>query len=147
MMVVHDLVRAYTVTGRLPDAVEWPENTLQTLGSRFGKAGLESVGILNSLSIIYDQQQLLALRIQKEKLLPGHFDAVWTSNELGRVYRYLEKLLEGMTSYLQAVEILESLLPSDDLHIIWTINCLPRTYRFQGKLDEALTLHQYAVTS
>jgi hypothetical protein len=89
MMVVHDLVRAYTVTGHLPDAVEWPKNTLQTLGSRFGKAGLESVGILNSLSIIYDQQQLLALRIQKDKLLPGHFNAVWVSNELGRVYKHL----------------------------------------------------------
>jgi tetratricopeptide (TPR) repeat protein len=153
MMVVRDLVRAYTVTGRLPDAAAWLENNLQVLEGQFGKDSLESVWILNSLGMIYDQMQLFqksadtqlhALTIQKEKLPVGHLDAVWTSDELGRVYRHLSNLDEAEKMHLQALAILEELLPKDDPHIIWTINCLARTYRFQGKLDESLTLHQRA---
>lgn len=85
-----------------------------------------------------------ALNIQKEKLPAGHLNAVWTSNELGRVYRHLSKLEEAEAAYLQAFRILENSLPKEDPHIIWTINCLARTYRLRGKVDEAHTLRQSA---
>jgi tetratricopeptide (TPR) repeat protein len=156
MMVVRDLTRAYTVTGRLDDARKWLEETLQAQDERHGKDSLESVWILNSLGMIYDQMQLFqlsadiqlqALNIQKEKLPPGHLDAVWTSNELGRVYRHLWNLDEAEKMHFQALKILEGLLPKDDPHVIWTVNCLARTYRSQKKLDEALTLHQRAFAS
>lgn len=151
MMVVRDLARGYTVTGRLPDARKWLEDALSSQERQHGKDSLESVWILNSLGMIYDQMQLFslsaetqlkALNIQKEKLPPGHLDEVWTSNELGRVYRHLSQLDEAEKMHLQALEILEDLLPKDDPHIIWTINCLARNYRFQGKPDKALALHQ-----
>lgn len=156
MMVVRDLARGYTVTGRLPDARKWLEETLSSQEQRHGKCSLESVWILNSLGMIYDQMQLFslsaetqlkALNIQKEQLPPGHLDAVWTSNELGRVYRHLSKLEEAEEMHLQALKVLEDLLPKDDPHIIWTVNCLARTHRFQGNLDEALALHRQSCDS
>ncbi|RDW56366.1 hypothetical protein BP5796_13241 [Coleophoma crateriformis] len=156
MMVVRDLARGYTTTGRLDDARRWLEDTLAKQEENIGKDSLESIWILNSLGMIYDQlklfslsteTQLHALHIQKEKLAAGHLDIVWTSNELGRVYRHLSKLEEAETAHLQALQILEISLPKDDPHIIWTVNCLARTYRLRGKVDDALALHQRACTS
>lgn len=154
MMVVRDLARSYTVTGRLDDGRKWLEDTLVQQEAKHGKDSPETVWILNSLGMIYDQQrlfglsaetQLRALNIQKAKLPPGHLDAVWTSNELGRVYRHLSRLDEAVTAHLEALTILEGILPKDDSHIVWTTNCLARTYRFQGKLDDALALHRRAL--
>ncbi|RFU34722.1 hypothetical protein B7463_g1661, partial [Scytalidium lignicola] len=156
MMVVRDLARGYTVTGRLNDGKGWLENTLAQQEEKHGKGSIETVWILNSLGLIYDQMRLFplsaetqqqALSIQKEKLPPGHLDTVWTSNELGRVYRHLSRLDDAVTAHLQSLQVLESVLPKDDPYIIWTINCLARAYRYQGKLDEAIDLHQRGLES
>jgi tetratricopeptide (TPR) repeat protein len=74
-------------------------------------------------------------------------DAVWTTNELGRVYRHLQNLDESALAHKEALKILEPILPENDTHIVWTINCLARTYRFQDRLEEALTLHLQAYES
>ncbi|RDW65123.1 hypothetical protein BP6252_10774 [Coleophoma cylindrospora] len=132
-----------TTSGRLDDARRWLEDTPTKEEDNLGKDSLESIWILNSLGIIYDQlrllslsaeKQLYALHIQNEKLPAGHLDIVWTSNELGRVYRHLSKLEEAEIVHLQALQILEMSLPKEDPHIIWTINCLAHTYRVRGKV-------------
>ncbi|KAH8806116.1 hypothetical protein F5884DRAFT_469786 [Xylogone sp. PMI_703] len=156
MMVVRDLARGYTVTGRLNDAKRWLENTLSQQEETHGTGSLETVWILNSLGLIYDQMrdfplsaetQQHALDIQTEKLPPGHLDTVWTRNELGRVYRHLSRLEDAVTAHLQSLKILEAVLPKNDPYIIWTINCLARAYRHQRKLSEALALHERALES
>ncbi|KAF2690590.1 hypothetical protein K458DRAFT_426076 [Lentithecium fluviatile CBS 122367] len=61
MMVVRDLARSYMLDSRLPDAVRWLTDALRDIEERCGDADTQSVWILNSLGIMYDQQNLFSV--------------------------------------------------------------------------------------
>jgi tetratricopeptide (TPR) repeat protein len=151
MMVVRDLARAYTLAGRISDALQWLHSAIEKVKRQSSHLTIESIWLLNSLGIMYDQQkefgmsvdtQLEALDIQRRELPPEHLDIVWTMNELGRVYRHLWLLEDAEKMHMQALSILNVQFKESDPQIIWTKSTLGRTYRFQGRFIEALTLHQ-----
>ncbi|KAF7896510.1 hypothetical protein EAF00_006524 [Botryotinia globosa] len=154
-LIVRDLARAFTMAGKVDDAIDMFEKAL-THGPP-GDPSPESVRttwLLNSLGIMYDQKnltdlalrtQLKALAIQEKYLPPDHLDLALTLNELGRETRHLERYPESEQYHLRALNILRQSLPETDLQIIWTLNTLARCYRFQGRYPEALALHQLAL--
>lgn len=149
LMVIRDLAREYTHTGRLRDGVRWFEVTLAMQRERYGNESIETVWLLNTLGILYDQEQLpslsldtqkQALTIQAAALGPDHIETIWTKNELGRVYRHLGRLQDAEKMHLEALQILpESLVGTNgSSEIAWTLSTLGRVYRKGRRLEEAI---------
>ncbi|KAF7932838.1 uncharacterized protein EAE98_004137 [Botrytis deweyae] len=154
-LIVRDLARAFTMAGKVDQAIDMFEKALaQGLPGDPSPESVRTTWLLNSLGIMYDQKnltdlalrtQLKALSIQEKYLPPDHLDLALTLNELGRETRHLERYSESEQYHLRALNILRQSLPETDLQIIWTLNTLARCYRFQGRYPEALALHQLAL--
>ena len=154
LMVIRDLSREYTMRGTLANGERWLTNALETQRRRRGHSDISTAWLLNSLGIIYDQQQRIslssqtqesALAIQTSVLGPNHLETIWTVNELGRVYRHLSDLKKAEMMHQRALKVLRSVLDPQDLQIAWTLNTLARTYRRQCRFDEAIALHDQAL--
>lgn len=62
-------------------------------------------------------------------------------NEIGCLYRYLERVDESEAIHRHALTVLRANgLPATDLQIIWTVNTLGRCLRGAGRLVEATEL-------
>jgi len=150
LMVVRDLSRQFTQTGRLESAVRVFEDALIELHKSKDERDHEQTWILNTLGILYDQQGLtersaqvqeLALSMQMAALGPDHIEASWTMNELGRVYRHQGRYEEAERMHLDALSILTSVSadPDRDLEIAWTLSTLGRLHRKRRQFDLAIT--------
>lgn len=154
LMCVRDLAREYTMANKLPQGIELFTKALHNIRNNYSDDCTQIPWILNSLGILYDQQnntelatslQRQALAIQEKLLPPDHLDTTLTINELGRMTRHLGLYKEAETCHLRALHILRGILPESDLQIVWTINTLARSYRREGRLEEALVLHRQAL--
>ncbi|CAD6445346.1 a9bb4458-a7ff-4557-b5c9-8001b7ffca93, partial [Sclerotinia trifoliorum] len=154
-LIVRDLARAFTMAGKVDQAIDLFEKALTEglQGSPLPES-VRTTWLLNSLGIMYDQKnltdlalktQMKALSIQEKSLPSNHLDLALTLNEMGRETRHLERYSESEQYHLRALDILRQSLPETDLQIIWTLNTLARCYRFQGRYPEALNLHQLAL--
>lgn len=150
LMVVRDLSRQFTQTGRLERAVHVFKNALIEHCKATDEPDHERLWILNTLGILYDQQGLtelsaqsqeLALSLQTAALGPDHIETSWTKNELGRVYRHQGRYEEAERMHLDALSILTSVSadPDRDLEIAWTLSTLGRVHRKRGQFDLAIT--------
>ncbi|PQE26725.1 Tetratricopeptide repeat-containing protein [Rutstroemia sp. NJR-2017a BVV2] len=153
-LIVRDLARAYTMAGKVDQAIYLFSSALTRTHKSLGRYSLRTTWLLNSLGIMYDQKhltdlavqtQLQALAIQERYLPADHLDIALTVNELGRITRHLHHYEESEAYHLRALSILRQALPENDLQIIWTINTLARNYRFQLRYEEALALHRQAL--
>ncbi|KAI9642687.1 hypothetical protein NHQ30_008418 [Ciborinia camelliae] len=154
-LIVRDLARAFTMAGKVDQAIDMFEKALsQSPQGASSPQSVRTTWLLNSLGIMYDQKnltekalttQMKALSIQEKYLPPDHLDLALTLNELGRETRHLKKYSESEQYHLRALYILRKSLPETDLQIIWTLNTLARCYRFQDRYPEALNLHQLAL--
>jgi tetratricopeptide (TPR) repeat protein len=129
---VRDLARAYTLAGRISDALHWLHSAVRKAKGQSSHLTIESIWLLNSLGIMYDQQkefgmsldtQLEALEIQRRELPPDHLDTVWTMNELGRVYYHLGLSKDVKKMHMQALSILDVQFKESNPQIIWTKAC------------------------
>ncbi|KAJ8059585.1 hypothetical protein OCU04_011240 [Sclerotinia nivalis] len=154
-LIVRDLARAFTMVGKVDQAINLFEKALaQGFQGPPSPESVRTTWLLNSLGIMYDQKnltglaletQMKALSIQEKYLPSNHLDLALTLNEMGRETRHLERYSESEQYHLRALDILRQSLPETDLQIIWTLNTLARCYRFQGRYSEALNLHQLAL--
>ena len=152
LMVVRDLVREYTQTGRLAESVAWFERAIKDSESDIGARHPSSVWLINSLGLLYDQQGLvelssetqeLALAIQLKHLGPSHLETVWSRNELGRVYRHLGRLSDAEACHREALRTQLGSIPNAvsgnmNLEVAWTVSTLGRVYRKQQRFSLAL---------
>jgi len=154
LMVIRDLSREYTMRDALSDGELWLTKALNDQRARKGSSHISIVWLMNSLGIIYDQQQRVslsaqtqesALAIQTSVLGPDHLETIWTVNELGRVYRHLKDFEKAESMHRRALTVLCNVLSPKDLQIAWTMNTLGRTHRKQGRLAEAIALHDQAL--
>ncbi|KAH0537354.1 hypothetical protein FGG08_005833 [Glutinoglossum americanum] len=154
LMIIRDLSREYTMTGTLASGEEWLTTALNFQRARHGTSHISTVWLMNSLGIIYDQQQRVvlsahtqesALAIQTSVLGPSHLETVWTVNELGRIYRHLGDFDRAESMHKRALIALRKVLHPQDLQIAWTLNTLARTYRKQARFAEAIALHDQAL--
>ncbi|KAF8534845.1 hypothetical protein BDD12DRAFT_754871 [Trichophaea hybrida] len=156
LMILRDIARVYTQSGRLAVAEQWLDETLQKRVEIYGLGSVKTLWLMNSLAIIYDQQgrtaeakqmHMQALEIQEDHLGPEHPATIWTVNDLGRICRHLGELSEAENMHLRALAAQEKVLPPDHPEIIWTLNTLARTYRKQKRLEKAIELHKSALKS
>ncbi|KAF2095342.1 hypothetical protein NA57DRAFT_44624 [Rhizodiscina lignyota] len=159
MTVIRDLSRAFTLASRLQDGIDLLENTLIQHQARFGLGSKETIWIIQSLGIFYDQGgtpenykhasdlQNEALEIQRRVLPKAHLEIAWAKDELGRVHRHLSDLQTAEKMHQEALEILEHTLPEDAMMTIATRNALARTYRLQHRPEEALMEHKRALSA
>jgi tetratricopeptide (TPR) repeat protein len=154
LMVIRDLSREYTMRGTLLDGEQWLTDALNDQRVRHGFSHISTVWLMNSLGIIYDQQQRVslsaetqesALAIQTSVLGPDHLETIWTVNELGRIYRHLNDLDKAESMHQRALTVLRDVLHPQDSQIAWTLNTLARTRRKQRRFDEAISLHNQAL--
>ncbi|EXJ68341.1 uncharacterized protein A1O5_08133 [Cladophialophora psammophila CBS 110553] len=154
MMVIRDLVREFTMSGRLTDGEQWLAEGLENQRNILGQEHLSTAWFMNSLGLLYDQQQRVelsartqeqALAIQSLRLGPDHEETRWTVNELGRIYRHLHQYGLAEDMHLCSLQVLQNQYASDNLETAWTLNTLARTYRKQGRYNEALGLHEEAI--
>jgi tetratricopeptide (TPR) repeat protein len=154
LMVIRDLSREYTMRSTLSDGERWLTDALNDQRVRHGDSHISTVWLMNSLGIIYDQQQRVslsaqiqesALAIQTSVLGPDHLETIWTVNELGRVYRHLNDFDKAESMHQRALTVLRNALHPLDLQIAWTLNTLGRTRRKQRRFDEAIALHNQAL--
>ena len=156
VLTIRDLAREYTRRGRLDHGIDWLARCLKAVEHVHGPFTVHSTWLLNSLGILYDQQNKteLAIEVQKKALsiqvaiLPSdHLDITLTVNELGRVYRHIGRYKESEEMHLRALAILRGTLSDDDFQIIWTQNTLARNYLKQGRIPESIRLHERALAS
>lgn len=150
MMVVRGLARRLNRKNRLAEAV-------QLLEQRSVTADLnQNIFLVNILGVLLDQQGLTELALEKhreaqstQELLHGgdHLETLWSTNEIGRMYRHLGLLKESELMHRHSLTKLMMNLPEDHSEITWTINTLATTLRLQNRLDEALKLHLQAYHS
>lgn len=150
MMVIRGLVRRMNRKNRLDEAV-------QMLNRRsLVSEPYERTFLLNILGMLLDQQGLAGLALEKhreaysiqERFQGGdHMETLWSTNEMGRMYRHLGSLKDSESMHKRALANLMRTLPEDHPEIIWTLNTLATTLRLQGRLEEALTLHLQAFHS
>lgn len=156
IMLVRDLAREYTRTGRLEEAIARLKDLKARLDEQSEpRESSESVWTLIGLGILYDQQgeiqrsletQLEALAIQDNAPSCSMLQKSLTINELGRVYRHLGEYVKSTEMHLKALEILRSISLSDtDPQIIWTLSTLARSHRMDGRLKEGLRLSEQAL--
>ena len=154
VLFIRDLAREYTRRGRLDQGIDWLTQCLAAVEHAHGPDSTHSTWLLNSLGILYDQQdntelaievQLRALRTQEAILPHDHLDISLTFNELGRMYRHVGRYKEAEEMHLRALSTLRTTLPDDDLQIIWTKNTLARSYLKQNRIQESITLHEQAL--
>jgi tetratricopeptide (TPR) repeat protein len=154
LMVIRDLSREYTMRGTLLDGEQWLTNALNDQRVQHGVLHISTVWLMNSLGIIYDQQQRVSLSVQTQEsalaiqtsvLGPDHLETIWTVNELGRVYRHLNDFDKAESMHKRALMVLRNVLHPQDLQIAWTLNTLGRTHRKQRRFDEAIALHNQAL--
>lgn len=154
LMVIRDLSREYTMSGRLAEGEKWLTNALDIQQRRLGQENIATVWLLNSLGIIYDQQQRVelsartqehALAMQEAILGVDHLETIWTVNELGRIYRHLGNFAKAEHMHLRALRRLREALHPNDPQIAWTLNTLARNYRKQSRYREAISLHNEAL--
>jgi len=154
LMFIRDLSREYTMRGRLAEEERWLTDALDVQRLRFGQEHISTAWLINSLGIVYDQQQRVdlsaktqehALSIQEANLGPDHLETIWTVNELGRIYRHLGHLERAELMHLRSLQRLRTVLHPDDPQIAWTLNTLARTYRKQVRFTEAICLHSEAL--
>ncbi|KAL9114555.1 MAG: hypothetical protein Q9187_007460, partial [Circinaria calcarea] len=154
LTVIRDLSRECAMSGKLTECERWLTDALDSQRRRFDADHISTVWLMNSLGIIYDQQQRVelsaltqekALAIQESSLGTDHLETIWTINELGRVYRHLGHFEKAECMHLKALHKLRVILHPDDLQIVWTLNTLARTYRKQDRLGEAVGLHNEAL--
>ena len=154
VLTIRDLAREYTRRGRLDHGIDWLTQCLAAVEQAHGPGSVHSTWLLNSLGILYDQQdntgiaievQTEALRIQEALLPHDHLDITLTVNELGRIYRHMGKYKESEEMHLRALAILQTTLSDDDLQIIWTQNTLARNYLKQDRIPESIKLHEQAL--
>ena len=154
VLTIRDLAREYTRRGRLAHGIDWLTQCLAAVEQAHGPGSVHSTWLLNSLGILYDQQdnteiaiemQKKALRIQEAILPHDHLDITLTVNELGRIYRHMGKYKESEEMHLRALAILQATLSDDDLQIIWTKNTLARNYLKQDRIPESIKLHEQAL--
>ena len=154
VLFIRDLAREYTRRGRLDQGIDWLTQCLAAVEHAHGPDSTHSTWLLNSLGILYDQQdntelaievQLRALRTQEAIFPHDHLDISLTVNELGRVYRHVGRYKEAEEMHLRALSILRTTLSDDDLQIIWTQNTLARSYLKQNRIQESITLHEQAL--
>jgi tetratricopeptide (TPR) repeat protein len=154
LMFIWDLSREYTMGGRLAEEERWLTDALDVQRLRFGQESISTAWLINSLGIVYDQQQRVelsaktqeqALAIQEVNLGPDHLETIWTVNELGRIYRHLGHLERAELMHLQCLQRLRTVLHSDDSQIAGALNTLARTYRKQARFTEAICLHNEAL--
>lgn len=154
LMVIRDLSRECTMSGKLAKCEGWLVDALGLQQRRLGSEHVSVVWLINSLGIVYDQQQKpelsirtheQALAIQESTLGTDHLETIWTVNELGRMFRHLGDFAQAEQMHLTALERLRKILHPDDLQIAWTMNTLGRTYRRQRRFEEAIYLHTQAL--
>lgn len=156
MMIVRDLSRQFTHSGRLQSGIGLFESALVARQSVYGHTSLKTSWLLNTLGIMYDEAQQLcravatqekALGIQRETLGSEHSEPVWTETELGRIYRHQERLDDAERAHANALRILCSTRtdPGSDPEVAWTLSTLARVYRKQKRYDEALSMSTQAL--
>ena len=154
LMVVRDLSREYNMRGTLANGERWLTNALDNQRIRRGFSHISTAWLMDSLGIIYDQQQRTflsaqtqesALAIQTSVLGPNHLETIWTVNELGRIYRHLNDLDKAELMHQRALAVLRNVLHPQNLQIAWTFNTLARTYRKQRHFNEAIALYDQAL--
>ncbi|KIW86271.1 hypothetical protein Z517_01666 [Fonsecaea pedrosoi CBS 271.37] len=152
LMVIRDLSREYTMSNRLDQGERWMTEALRRKQESPQQDELSTVWLLNSLGIIYDQQQKVelaastqekALAIQEKHLGTSHPETIWTVNELGRMYRHLKRTPDSISMHLRALAVLET--SGDDLQVAWTLNTLARAYRQLGDPVTAISRHREAI--
>jgi hypothetical protein len=126
MMVIRDLSREFTMSGRLEDGERWLTEALDNQRSIRGPEHISTAWLMNSLGIIYDQQQRVelsaciqeqALAIQESNLGSEHPEAIWTVNELGRIHRHLQQYRKAEHMHLRALRVLRTTSPSEILRL------------------------------
>ncbi|KAF3201557.1 hypothetical protein TWF679_011301 [Orbilia oligospora] len=100
LMVIKDLCREYTIRQSLEGETRIRDE-LQKRQNQYGEEDISTAWLLNSLGIIYGQQQSKvelsiemhekALKIQKACFGPDHSETMWSINELERIYRQLKR--------------------------------------------------------
>ncbi|OAP62379.1 hypothetical protein AYL99_04582 [Fonsecaea erecta] len=152
LMVIRDLSREYTMGNRLDHGESWITKALRRKQESLKQDELSTVWMLNSLGIIYDQQQKVelaaatqeqALMIQERHLGATHLETIWTVNELGRMYRHLKRTQDSISMHLRALAVLET--TGDDLQVAWTLNTVARAYRQLGDPTTAISHHREAI--
>lgn len=151
LVCLRDLAREYTMAGEIDNGVAMFELVLKKVERLEGDITPRSCWLLNSLGILYDQQektylaqelQRRALAFQEQSLPSNHLDTVLTINELGRIARHLGQFEEAESLHRRALYVLEELFSENDLHVTWTKSALGRSLLKQGRPDEAISLHQ-----
>jgi hypothetical protein len=149
MMIVRDLARYLTQNKTLSEGIDLFESVLAANSIAGRSIEYDDVWIMNTLGILYDQagQVELATTTQEGALdvlsvIPEPNSAIsdqmiWTSNELGRMYRHQTRyaLAESMhLEALQALETSQACMMGEHrviLEIAWTKSTLARVYRAQ----------------
>lgn len=154
MMVMRDLARRLTAGGFLSQAVARLEEIKAPI-SLSSETRLPAPFILNILGLVYDQQgyrdmsrdaHLEALSLQEAaakisgKPESTDLEAVWSINELGRVYRHLGDLDEALKMHKAALTVLNKALAPDQPERLWTMATMARALREKGLPQEALEL-------
>ena len=152
LMIVRDIARVLTQTGRLDEGVRWFEDALDQFS--IADPAIARYWIMSTLGILYDQRGEIdrSLEVhhqvrdhQEANLGDKHLETLWTVNEMGRVYRHLGDYSKAEEAHETALASLGRILPHDHLEVVWTINTLARAYRKNGKLEEALRCHRIAL--
>ena len=158
MMVIRDLARHFTQSGRVQDGIDLFESALRETSNE----DVDAVWMLNSVSLFHDQigQIDRAVQIQEqalEVLIIGRFGnssedsirrkIIWTKDELGRLYRHQGRYGKAENMHLEAIAALEA-LPSDilkELELSWAESTLARVYRKQARFDESIAMSEEAL--
>lgn len=149
MMIVRDLARYLTQNKTLSEGIGLFESVLAANLNARKSIKYQDVWIMNTLGILYDQagQVELATATQEGVLdilsvIPEPNSAIsdrliWTSNELGRMYRHQQHYDLAERMHLEALQVLEASQACRTsehraiLEIAWTKSTLARVYRAQ----------------
>ena len=161
MMIVRDLARHFTLAGKLQDVIDIFKTALSSSQDlQGGEVNVRTtVWLFITLGILLDQAHDIIGATEMQKSVLSMLDLhspdpkcrqmkIWTTNELGRMYRHQHAFVAAETMHASALSALEEFAFEDDsidLEIAWTRSTLARAFRRQGRFDEAIAQSKMAL--
>ena len=147
----NNLANAYQDAGRLNEAIELHQQTLNARTRTLGPHHPDTLGSRDNLACAYREAGRLneaielhqqTLNARTRTLGPHHPDTLGSRDNLACAYREAGRLNEAIELHQQTLKDTEDLLGPDHPDILTTRNNLAVACRDAGRLDEAITIFE-----
>jgi tetratricopeptide (TPR) repeat protein len=146
-MSMHNLARAYMISGRVNDAVPLEEKTVQQCKQELGPTHPDTLACMNLLASAYrragrvpDAVRLFeeTLPLLKEKHGPAHPHTLTTMQNLAGAYRDAGRLADAVKLYAETLPLQEETIGNTHPQTLTTRRQLAHAYSLNGQMELAI---------